>query len=124
MTRVMKDLQSSVDPKVRLVTLTTDPEYDTPRVLKAYAGKYNADPNRWFFLTGSKDQVARLAIDGLKLVAQEKPAPERENPADLFIHSTLFVVVDKQGNLRASFDMEDPAFKTKIQAASRGLLKE
>ena len=123
MTKAMKEIQDSTDPRVRLVTLTTDPDNDTPEVLKRYGEKFGADFNRWSFLTGSKDQIARLAVNGLKLVAQEKPAAERESPADLFIHSTLFVIVDQAGNLRAAYELDDPNLKSKVLEATRSLLK-
>jgi protein SCO1 len=123
MTKAMKGLQDSTDPRVRPVTLTTDPDNDTPEVLKRYGEKFGADFNRWSFLTGSKEQIARLAVNGLKLVAQEKPASERESPADLFIHSTLFVIVDQAGNLRAAYELKDPDLKSKVVQATRSLLK-
>lgn len=106
MTRQMESLQAAL-PKsstARLVTLTTNPDFDTPEVLQKYAARFNAQPERWQFLTGTKQQIAALAIDSLKLTAIEKKPEERENAADLFIHSTIFVVVDKQGRLRGKFE--------------------
>lgn len=126
MTRTMRELQNSVSARsaVKFVTLTTDPDYDTPSVLKQYAEQAGADRSRWLFLTGSKDQIARLALDGLKLAAQEKPTSERETPVDLFIHSTLFVLVDKQGRVQAVFDREAPNFKASLQQSIRVLLRK
>lgn len=123
MTKAMKNFQEAVDACVRLVTLTTDPDNDTPEVLKRYGEKAGADFARWSFLTGAKGQIARLAVDGLKLVAQEKPISERTSEADLFIHSTLFVVVDRAGNLRAAFELEDPDLKAKLLQAVNSILK-
>lgn len=123
MTKAMKQIQDATDKRVRLVTLTTDPDNDTPEVLKRYGEKFGADFNRWSFLTGSKEQIARLAVNGLKLTAQEKAASERENPADLFIHSAAFVVIDQSNNLRAAFQLEDPDFTSKVHTASRILLR-
>lgn len=120
MTQAMADFQKSLP--VRLVTLTTDPDNDTPEVLKRFGEKYGADFRRWSFLTGGKEQIARLAVQGLKLVALEKPEAERSSAADLFIHSTLFVVVDRQGNLRAAYELEDPHLKSKVTKAVRSLL--
>ncbi len=102
MTRQMKELQDR--SAARLVSLTTDPDYDSPAVLKKYAERFGADPARWIFLTGPKDQIARLAIDSLKLTAVEKKPEERQSPQDLFIHSTIFVLVDKQARLRGVFE--------------------
>jgi cytochrome oxidase Cu insertion factor (SCO1/SenC/PrrC family) len=115
MTRQMKLLQDALpsDSGVKLVTLTTDPDFDTPEVLKAYAERFEANPDRWMFLTGTKKQIAGLAIDSLKLTAIEQKPEDRKDPADLFIHSTILVVVDKQGRLRGIFETEgegvDPA---------------
>jgi protein SCO1/2 len=44
-----------------LLTVTVDPEHDTPEVLADYAKKAGADPKRWKFLTGSPEAVARVA---------------------------------------------------------------
>ena len=121
MTKAMKQIQDATDKRVRLVTLTTDPDNDTPEILKRYGEKFGADFSRWSFLTGSKEQIARLAVQGLKLTAQEKAAAERENPADLFIHSAAFVLVDQSNNLRAAFQLEDPDLNSKLSAATRAL---
>jgi len=105
MTRQMKELQQALSAgnPAKLVTLTTDPDFDTPSVLKEYAERFGADPRRWLFLTGTKKQIAALAIDSLKLTAIEKKPEERQSPTDLFIHSTIFVIVDKRGQLRGVF---------------------
>jgi protein SCO1 len=126
MTRKMSALQRLLpdDPSLKLITLTTDPGFDTPEVLKQYGSRFNADFNRWSFLTGPKLEIARLAVDGLKLIAEEKPVSEQTNAADLFIHSTLFVVVDKQARLRGSFDSSEPDFDKKVRASVKKLLKE
>jgi protein SCO1 len=131
MTRQMKELQDALPPvgEVKLVTLTTDPDFDTPLVLKAYAERFRADGNRWSFLTGPKQEIAKLAIDSLKLTAIEKKPEERESPQDLFVHSTIFVVADKQARLRGVFetggDGVDPrAVQTQILAAVNQLERE
>ena len=108
MTRQMREIQQALPATstAKLVTLTTDADFDTPPVLKAYADKFGADPKRWMFLTGDKRQVANLAIDSLKLTAVEKKPEERLAPEDLFVHSTIFVVVDKLGRLRGVFETD------------------
>ena len=131
MTKQMRALQDGLPPasNARLVTLTTDPGTDTPAVLKTYAARFGANPDRWMFLTGTKKEIAALAIDSLKLTAIEKKPEERENPQDLFIHSTIFVVVDKQARLRGVFETEgegiDPIKARKeILAAAQQLERE
>lgn len=105
MTSQMKSLQEllSNDTNARLVSLTTDPDYDSPAILKRYGERYGADFNRWMFLTGTKSQVAGLAANSLKLSAVPIKLSDRHTPVDLFIHSTIFVVVDKHARLRGIF---------------------
>jgi protein SCO1/2 len=126
MTARMAQLQHAFPASfpVKLVTLTTDPEYDSVPVLKRYAEDFKADPARWWFLTGQKGDIARLARDGLKLVAQETKPEERENDTDLFIHSTIFVVVDKHGRLRGAIESTDLDFHSRVRDAVRRLLRE
>jgi protein SCO1/2 len=126
MSRRLSELQSSLfkNDSVRFVTLTTDPEYDTPVAMKRFGERFNADFKNWYFLTGEKKQIARLAVDGMKLVVLEKKPEERENDADLFIHSTRFIVVDKNGIVRASFDSTDPATRSQVVKVVRKLSRE
>jgi len=131
MTRQMKALQDALPPgsQTKLVTLTTDADFDTPPVLKAYAERFEADPRRWMFLTGTKQELAKLAIDSLKLTAIEKKPEERESPQDLFVHSTIFVIADKRARLRGVFETTGEGInpqnvKARILAAVRRLERE
>lgn len=126
MTAQMSELQAALPPDapVRLVTLTTDPEFDTPPVLEQYARRFGADPARWLFLTGPKAEIARLAVEDLKLVAVDTDPAQRQNPADLFIHSTTFLVVDQRGRLRAVVESTEPGFKERVLEQVRELLRE
>src|SRR5690606_28314567 len=114
---------------VKLISLTTDPEFDTPEVLKRYAERFEADSNRWEFLTGTKKQIGDLAINSLKLAAIEKKPEDRESENDLFVHSTIFVVVDKRGQLRGVFEtvgegVDWPESRKNILDAVKELRKE
>ena len=106
MTKQMKALQDALPAasEARLVTLTTDPDNDTPSVMKQYSERFNADPNRWTFLTGTKKEIAALGGGSLKLGSVPVKLDEQKDPVDLFIHSTYFVVVDKHAQLRAVFE--------------------
>jgi protein SCO1/2 len=105
-TAQMKSLQDALPPasRAKLVTLTTDPDFDAPPVMKKYGERFGADFDRWIFLTGTKKEIAALAGDSLKLSAVPVKPEERRNDADLFIHTTIFVVVDKKARLRRSFE--------------------
>lgn len=109
MTKRMSELQAALpaNSPVKLISLTTDPAHDTPRALASYAQRFGADSNRWHFLTGSKADLVKLAVNSLKLTALDKEEAQRTSPNDLFIHSTIFVVVDKHGQLRAAFETMD-----------------
>ena len=104
----MAELQAALPPGsgVKLVTLTTDPEYDTPAILAAYSRRFQAQSDRWHFLTGIKRQIAEVAVRGLKMTALDKEPAQMESATDLFIHSTILVVVDKRGQVRASIETE------------------
>jgi protein SCO1/2 len=106
MTAQMGSLQGLLpkDSAAKLVTLTTDPDFDTAAVLKKYGERFNADFSRWTFLTGTKDQIAGLARDSLKLSAVPVNPEDRTNNVDLFIHTTIFVMVDKHARLRGVFE--------------------
>ena len=106
MTGQMRTVETLVpaDSSARFVTLTTDPDYDSPAVLKNYGARFGADFSRWTFLTGTKPQIAGLAADSLKLSAVPIKPQDRRNDADLFIHTTIFVVVDKRAQLRGIFE--------------------
>ena len=108
MTAQMKSLQDALPPasRAKLVTLTTDPDYDSPPVMKKYGERFGANFNRWKFLTGTRAEIAGLASDSLKLSAVPVKPEDRKNDADLFIHTTIFVVVDKHARLRSVFETE------------------
>ncbi|MEK7686719.1 MAG: SCO family protein [Verrucomicrobiota bacterium] len=124
MTHQMSLLQAALakEPSVKLVSLTADPEFDTPGVLKTYADGFQAESSRWFFLTGHKKEIYRLAQNDLKLaVAEENPATPVE---ERFIHSTRFVLVDGKGRVRGFFDSETAGANEQMLQAVHRLLSE
>jgi protein SCO1 len=131
MSRQMRDLQHTLPPgsSAKLISLTTDPDFDTPPVLKTYGERFDASPDRWWFLTGTKDQIAKLATGSLKLTAIEKSPERRETPSDLFIHSTIMVLVDKQARLRGIYEtmgehIDPETVRGEILAAIKDLERE
>ena len=66
----------------------------------------------------------QLATQGLLLAVDEVKADERTSPDDLFVHSTRFVVVDKHGRVRGSFDGTEPSSQQKIVESIQTLLRE
>ncbi len=82
-----------------VASISINPEYDTPTVLKEYAEKYGITDMDWHLLTGNRDSIYHLANAGFNIYASEA--------ADVpggFEHSGLFALVDRQGYLRSRQD--------------------
>lgn len=54
-------LQKRYASKIVLLSITLDPEYDTPAVLTDYAHRWRADPHTWRFLTGAPEEIRKIA---------------------------------------------------------------
>ncbi|HEY5813010.1 MAG TPA: SCO family protein [Terrimicrobiaceae bacterium] len=120
MTSRMAELNQALGKKVtdvELVSITVDPEYDTPEVLKEYGEQVGASPERWKFLTGPKDQVENVVMKGfLQALSRE--------PSGAPIHSTRFVLLDRDGWMRAFLDGNDPEVAQKLLMDIGDLLRE
>ena len=106
-TAVMAKLQEefSANPDIQLVSFSVDPERDTPQVLTNYAAKYQADPKRWYFLTGRREQMIRLVQKGFHLAVAT--APNDAEPPGAIPHSPRFVLMDKEARIRGYYDSRD-----------------
>lgn len=90
------------DKDVVILSFTVDPLNDTPSRLKAYAKEHQALPGKWYFITGDKEQIYRLAKESYFLNALETPGS-----AEAFLHSEKFLLVDKLGRIRGIYDGTD-----------------
>jgi len=86
------------------VSITVDPENDTPERLRDYAQRYRARPGTWSFLTGSPDYVRRTVVDGFKQVME--PAPGGETSAMSVLHGTRFMLFDRRARLRGLYETD------------------
>ena len=119
--KLMADQQLA--SRVMLVSLSVDPQHDTPPVLAEYAQQFKADPNGWKMLTGDWDQVYDV-VTGFK-VATRPPRPAAEAPAPggtELSHTTRVVLIDPQLQVRAYLDGTE-ATADDLLAAARRLLK-
>ncbi len=82
---------------VRFVSISVNPEHDTPEVLAAYAEAYEADTSIWHFLTGPIERIHELAVEGFHLGSMDHPV----------FHSTRFVLVDPANKVRGYYDGTD-----------------
>ncbi len=87
-------------PDVRLVTVTVDPAYDTPEVLREYADRHGAERERWLFLTGPPDDVYRLIRQDFHLYAEPTEGAAR-TPGNEVAHFSKIALVDGRGRIRA-----------------------
>lgn len=125
MTAHMTELEHTLAPgSVTFVTFTTDPAFDQPAVMKKYADRFDAIDSRWFFLTGAKSELHKVEVDGLRLAVLDKPAGEQEGANDLFIHSSKFVLIDRQGQIRGYFDGEKPTAVREVALAAQNLASQ
>ncbi|RKS15348.1 SCO family protein [Flavobacterium sp. 120] len=87
------------NPNFGIVSITIDPEHDTPQVLKEHANLLGVKSSNWNFLTGDKAYIFNLANKGFNLYAGEN-----KKVAGGFEHSGLFALIDKNGNIRCRND--------------------
>ena len=105
----MKYIQTQV-PKVRLVSISVDPEYDTPNVLKEYGTRYQAGPS-WFFLTGTREQITKT-----NAVFQQAYKENRsDTDAPNILHSQKFILLDDSGFIRGFYDDNSTDIKRLIK---------
>lgn len=116
----MSELQKPLEKTdIHFVSFTVDPEKDTPEVLRTYAEKLHAQPQRWDFLTGSREAIHLLSRDGFKLGISDG-AEEDGGPT----HTTRFVLVDRRGAIRGYYDALASDGVTKLLADANHLFRE
>lgn len=79
--------------KTHLLSVSFDPQIDTPKVLKAHAGTLGADPRLWSFVTGDRDEIDKWAAGfGVSI------SRAMNDPRDI-THNLRTALIDRQGNL-------------------------
>jgi len=119
--RALQDELAGTD--VLLVSITVDPETDTPEVLRAYAESQGADPDRWLFLTGAEAEIYSLLRDGLWL-GVDRAAPDEAVIGMQVTHATKLVAVDRQGRRRGWYEGEDPEQRHRLRERMEFLASE
>ena len=95
MARVQDELGDDFGSEVAFVSITVDPERDTPEVLKEYAGAFEADLDGWSFLTGDSAAVRDVARGfGVVVLPAE---------GDQIDHNTLTTLIDRDGTMRVQY---------------------
>jgi protein SCO1/2 len=97
----MKEIEKEFfgSPNFGIASITINPEYDTPEVLKAHADVLGVKSTNWHFLTGDADYIMNIANKGFNLYAGQN-----KNVAGGFEHSGFFALIDKNGHIRSRKD--------------------
>lgn len=117
--QLQKDLK---DLDFRLVTITVDPEHDTPEVLSQYAELMGADPEKWLFLTGDQTEIFHLIEKSFLMPVQENVGPARK-PGFEVIHTTNVMLVDKNGRVLEKYNAVNDAEMAELRRRVRKLVK-
>ena len=117
MTMQMASLQDEfAREEVHFVSFSVDPERDTPEALLRYANDYGADGSRWAFLTGQKETIYQLAHEGFNLAAGHRGSE--------ILHSTRFVLVDRDRQVRGYYDSRSPGSLYQLRKDIKRLLEK
>lgn len=118
----MKSMQGPLAKAgVRLVSISVDPEYDTPAVLDQYSKSLGADPDRWRFLTGPKDDVFRLILERFHLPVSDTPDEDQKRGAEKVAHSNRFVLVDRGNRVAGVYDSNDATEQAELRKVATRL---
>jgi protein SCO1/2 len=96
MDKVAHELTGEKD--VRLVSISVDPDHDSPPVLNAFAHEYGGPTAQWIFLTGTPNTIHLIANETFHV----------GDVIGKMDHSTKFIVVDKRGEIRGYYASLDP----------------
>ncbi|MCC5829662.1 MAG: SCO family protein [Phycisphaeraceae bacterium] len=104
--------------RFQLVTITVDPEHDTPEVLQEYADRHGADARRWLFLTGDPRYLYETVMArAFRLPVPSAFAAEEEHQ---IAHSDRFVLVDWNGGIRGYYEgLQDEGWRWLLEDIDR-----
>ncbi len=119
-TAKMATIQKKSPAGLRLVSMTVDPEFDTPEKLDAYAKKYEAEA-RWSFLTGERAELNKVIVKGML-----QPMDEPVDPANLasLVHGSYFVLVDRALKVRGFYKFNEPGAVEQVLSDATTLIVE
>ena len=91
--------QTPMRELVQFVTITTDPEHDTPEVMREYGSAHGLDPVNWMFLTSGPDRPE----DTTRKLAERFGHTFTETEDGYQIHGVVTHVIDREGRWQANF---------------------
>lgn len=113
----MAELQQRIPAEdALLLSISVDPSYDHPSVLLEYGTQYDANFNRWFFLTGEEEHVRKIIANFQVMYERIETAPDA--PPNI-AHSERFLLLDEFGEIRGIFDDDPKGLNQLIDAVDR-----
>ncbi len=110
----MKRIQDRLVPleqggNIGLLSITVDPERDTPQKLRQYGQIFGAREGLWRYLTGPQQEVERTVVKGFHIAMAKMPV-EADTHAEAFdiMHGERLVLVDTKGRIRGYYDADEP----------------
>jgi protein SCO1 len=104
MTERLAALAPRLGEQVHLVSVSVDPDFDTPERLRAFAKEHGATSPRWHFLTGDSAAIQRAVTQGFKLSLSRGGA---DDDFLSIVHGVHLVLVDAEGHIRGYYDSND-----------------
>jgi protein SCO1/2 len=106
----LRDYTKQVDTTfVKFISLTVDPEHDSPPVMKKYADRYGVNSDVWWMLTGPKKTIYDFALNELKLGLQDSVSVDSN-----FVHTDYVALLDKDRVIRGYYHGTDTAAMAKL----------
>jgi protein SCO1/2 len=104
--RVHKEFKD--DPNFLILSHTVNPSIDTVETMFKYAERFQADHDKWWFLTGTKHDLYIMARKSY-LVVPDKNDPNFEHGGESdFLHTENFALIDPDGRIRGMYDGTNP----------------
>ena len=116
-TQTIAEIAPKLPAQLSILSITTDPDFDTPPRLNDFMKLHGVKKRNWHFVTGTKKTLMNLMVRDLKMISIPKDAKERDNPSDLFVHSNLLILVDPKGRVRKSFESDSKTLTADINKA-------
>ncbi|GAC1603904.1 MAG: hypothetical protein NVS4B10_16640 [Myxococcales bacterium] len=145
LTQKLRSVQDQLTPQeqargIGLLSLSVDPERDTPEKLAGYARSFGARDSVWHFLTGPQAEVERTVVQGFRMAMAKMPldprllspsgvqaTPPPPHPSETaeephaqafdILHGEKMVLVDGRGHIRGYYDADEPGLRRLLRDA-------
>jgi protein SCO1/2 len=119
----MMEIQDAIRGKndLALVSISVNPDVDTPEVLTAYAKDMKAEPKQWFFVTGPQGEVYETVKKSFFQAVDRDPSAKEGAQIN---HTFALVVVDRDGKIAGYTDGRDPENVSPLLERVRGIASE